>query len=362
MQIEKKSFFEAISLADMEKVHSAVIGWMLSDDCGAFDIEAKSRILKGLFEENDSSSFKSIEVTVEIQNIDILILTEDYNGEKVCWVIENKVKSSQHSNQLNKYVDIIESSYDSYSHKYCLLSLIEEKPICRQKWINKTYDCLVSSLKSELETTNNKNNVDFFILCEYQQSIFHMTSVLKVFLEDHKSYCNVFTDGSIKKKDKNDNPSFISKNNLETIFQKCFLGIILNRMQLSEDELKEMKIAETRGVALIDYLRKTTINGRYESHIQIQNGTFKVFLGLMNGIKEEKVNFIEIWKPKIVKIADSYKMSVNPPKNYPSISISCPEKDWYYNSIDEIVKNWKDKYNQFKEIQDKILEEVKKFP
>ena len=146
------------------------------------------------------------------------------------------------------------------------------------------------------------------------------------------------------------------------IFQKCFLGIILNRMNLLEADLKEMKIAETRGVALIDYLSKTTILDRYESHIQIQNGTFKVFLGLMNGTKDQKEEFLKRWKPVINDIAKTYNMSVNPPKSYPSISISCPDNDWYNKSIDDIVTAWNKKYNQFKEIQKGIIEEVKKNP
>lgn len=100
------NFFNAIGVADMEKVHSAVIGWMLSDKCNAFDIKEKSTLLCNLFQEN-VCVFKTIIVQVEVYNIDILIETEDNLGNKECWVIENKIKSNQHSNQLDKYVDVI---------------------------------------------------------------------------------------------------------------------------------------------------------------------------------------------------------------------------------------------------------------
>lgn len=44
------NFFDAIGVADMEKVHSAVIGWMLSDKCLAFSIETRSKLLQDIFE------------------------------------------------------------------------------------------------------------------------------------------------------------------------------------------------------------------------------------------------------------------------------------------------------------------------
>lgn len=328
MAIERKTFFEAISLADMEKVHSAVIGWMLSDDCDAFDIKTKSEILKRLFNVDNSGCFQKIKAVVETHNIDILILTESNNGEKTCWVIENKIKSSQGCNQLNKYEKTIKEDYKNYTYKFCLLSLIKEKPISKQNWEYNDYNCLASLLESALKKSDKKK-IDYSFLYEYLQSIKHMTSVLRSFIENHNNYKNVFTDGSKKKKDKSENNTYISKNNLETIFQKCLLGLILNKMKIPKEDLKEMVIAETRGVALIDNLSKTDINNQYESHIQIQDGTFKVFLGIKNGRKEQKEKFLDTWKSKIKTIADKKNMSVNPPKSYPSISISYPNKVWF---------------------------------
>lgn len=39
------SFFDKIGVADMEKVHSAVIGWMFSNDCCALNKQQKSELL-----------------------------------------------------------------------------------------------------------------------------------------------------------------------------------------------------------------------------------------------------------------------------------------------------------------------------
>lgn len=90
------SFFDKIGVADMEKVHSAVIGWIFSDECKALTNQQKSELLCSLFHVMPSQTFNSFVVEVEHHDIDILIITDN----DTCWVIENKVKSSQHSNYL----------------------------------------------------------------------------------------------------------------------------------------------------------------------------------------------------------------------------------------------------------------------
>ena len=51
------SFFDRIGVADMEKVHSAVIGWIFSDDCKAFTNQQKSVLLCSLFDVSPSHTF-----------------------------------------------------------------------------------------------------------------------------------------------------------------------------------------------------------------------------------------------------------------------------------------------------------------
>ena len=61
------NFFNSIGMADMEKVHSAVIGWILSDKCTAFGIDKKSGILCSLFN-SPAVLFDKIDVKIEIYN------------------------------------------------------------------------------------------------------------------------------------------------------------------------------------------------------------------------------------------------------------------------------------------------------
>jgi hypothetical protein len=140
------SFFDKIGIADMEKVHSAVIGWIFSDDCNALNKQQKSNLLCSMFGIRPGQTFSSFEVKVEHHDIDVLIITDN----NICWVIENKIKSSQHSNQLDKYYKIINGepvrigrkiqSIQDYKHlksHFCFLTLVNEKPQCINKvWVN----------------------------------------------------------------------------------------------------------------------------------------------------------------------------------------------------------------------------------
>ena len=106
------NFFDAIGVADMEKVHSAVIGWMLSDKCEAFGGEdegrkIRSELLQKIFGIKENfEHFDSIDSVLEWKSLDVLIVTTNNSVQK-CWLIENKIKSSQHSDQLNRYELII---------------------------------------------------------------------------------------------------------------------------------------------------------------------------------------------------------------------------------------------------------------
>ena len=71
------SFFDKIGIADMEKVHSAVIGWIFSDECKALTNQQKSELLCSLFHVMPSQTFNSFVVEVEHHDIDVLIITDN---------------------------------------------------------------------------------------------------------------------------------------------------------------------------------------------------------------------------------------------------------------------------------------------
>lgn len=185
------SFFDKIGVADMEKVHSAVIGWMFSDDCCALNKQQKSELLCSLFHVMPSQTFNSFVVEVEHHDIDVLIITDN----NTCWVIENKIKSSQHSNQLDKYYDIINGipvkigrkthiieDYKALNKHFCYLTLVNEQPQCiNNVWVNTTYKSFSTALNSVL--SNDNRNSDYIILKEYLCYISNLASWQEVPIE-----------------------------------------------------------------------------------------------------------------------------------------------------------------------------------
>ncbi len=357
-------FFNRIGVADMEKVHSAVIGWMFSNDCKALTANQKSELLCGLFNVTPVQYFKDFRVEVEHHNIDVIIITDEKTNPK-CWVIENKIKSSQHSNQLDKYVDIVQgkpvkigrtihqiTDYLKMAQYFCFLTLINERPQYSKNvsWVNKTYKEFALLLSNYNLSSNPVP--DAVILNEYLECIQNLANALDDFLKDHQNYPNVFLDGA-----KQNNPklktnaqakgtyaNFIAENGLETIFQKCFLSHIMRQTQHFQTGFS---IFETHGTALAG---KTLIKVKgtgTELGIQFQNGTFKVqVLGpdtTSNSVFWNKWNplfpLIEgiigpDWKRNNSKRLQGRYFSYSKRKN----------RSWYKKAVKGIAKEWDGMY------------------
>ncbi len=386
------NFFDAIGVADMEKVHSAVIGWMLSDKCEAFGGEdegrkIRSELLQKIFGIKENfEHFDSIDSVLEWKSLDVLIVTTNNSVQK-CWLIENKIKSSQHSDQLNRYELIINcpvllsskqykewdpnSVYDKRLPKnvyvdcnkdYCFLTLIPEEPQ-DNKWKNTTYTVLKEGLDHALQnSTLPRNEKHFTILTEYCECVRNLCDSLSDFLahycqDEFRAYSNVFTDGSLQKEKKSREmvpsgkyASFIRDNGLETIFQKCFLRKIITNADLSH---KVNTLHETRGNAFIDFINQEKKGDQFglpcliKFGYQFQKGSFKVqILGEKNSIICPEA-FISHWKDnvipyckmegKITRINRSQKWQI------PFLSITIKGSDasgWYKHTIDEIKDKW----------------------
>lgn len=228
----KKGFFEYIAAADAEKVHSQMIGWMFSKDCDVFEDEEKSKILNELIPKAGGIQLIPKKVHVEINDIDILIEGEDW-----LIVIENKIKSSQHSNQLFKYEfltaineeekkesfikwkslesieDDLESSLEQNGFHtikrlkldnakkifYMYLTLTKEVPVST-KWENITYSSFYDISNKILNLKPEKSTKDFLILTEYLKSINNLTLALDFIVDKPDVRKWVFEHGDYSKK------------------------------------------------------------------------------------------------------------------------------------------------------------------
>lgn len=272
----KKTFFEYISSADMELIHSQMISWLLSRDFQGFNNRDKSRtkILEHFFDIVEPCNVSH--VATEQSSIDILV---DLDHTILC--IENKIKSSQHSDQLKKYQKYVMDNFKGKNHKFFFLTLIEE-PAQSDLWVNKSYRQLLHILKELEKDGDIALNFNGDLLREYMLTLEKLLSAINAFISAPDSCPNVFTDGGIKKQVKasleNTNSElqrFIRANQLETFFQKLYFREVTKYIEAG----KHIYLTETKGKAILGCFlvgNKEIAKGKqFNFGMDFQNGTFK---------------------------------------------------------------------------------------
>ena len=157
----KLNLFDVLKISRNEIRHSNFLTWLLNpnENHGLGDKYLKgllSRILKNSNKKNDVlnillSDFYSFNVYREWKNIDILILSDK---EKLAVIIENKVTSNEHDNQLNRYKKTLEIEYPDYKKIFLYLTPDGLEP-SDSDWDILTYTDVVEIL----ENIKNKNNL-----------------------------------------------------------------------------------------------------------------------------------------------------------------------------------------------------------
>lgn len=151
----KFNLFDVLKITRAEIRHSNMLGWLLNpnENHGLGDT-----FLRGILQrlvENDSDGrydvfnvllmdLYSFSVMREWKNIDILLTSSD---EKTVIAIENKVGSHEHSNQLNRYREILEQEYPEYSRLCVFLTPDGETPSDVENWDILSYNDVVEVLE-----------------------------------------------------------------------------------------------------------------------------------------------------------------------------------------------------------------------
>ena len=278
----KKSFFDAVSIASMERMHSQMIAWILSPDCEAISPDSKSAILAAMCGVPDQELGGLKRCTTEWEHIDVVVETE-----KSVVFIENKIKSSQSHGQLSHYDSVIDETkiLDGRRPQKVMLSLVGE--IAKAPgWRNVTYQNLEGWLASVPLATGD--NEDAAIVRTYIASLMRLTDVVDSFSKNPDQYKNVFEEGSMSRAEKSELPpcesldcQYIRDMQLETVLQRLFLQRIAERIAL---DARFFTIGETRGVALLDIKEPNALHPVKESGytfhwgIQFQGKSVKVQL------------------------------------------------------------------------------------
>jgi|GEM_PF-6481727 len=189
-----KSFFEFISMADSERVHSQTIGWIFSDNCTAISKQDKEILLQQITKCSDSLHIKA--VFIEIDNVDILIQCED-----ALIIIENKIKISQHDDQLSRYVEYakkraIELNI-TYNQLHYIYLTLDKESADAEPWKNVSYQELLDSLK----LCEKVPGAEAIILDQYLNTVERILNAINSAIKDDglRSWC--FANTGVKKAD-----------------------------------------------------------------------------------------------------------------------------------------------------------------
>lgn len=106
------------NFATSELSHDAFIAWLLSWSDPVYHNNSLNsfsfKVLKKFFEISDKkiSDIKEVEVKTQWRNIDVLVIVTEETGNKWAIIIENKMYTSEHSDQLKRYREVVKEDDD----------------------------------------------------------------------------------------------------------------------------------------------------------------------------------------------------------------------------------------------------------
>lgn len=371
-----KNFFNAIGVADMEKVHSAMIAWILDDRndktiqnngslFSTFSLSVRSEILCNLFGVNPKT-FKSIQAFIEWNDIDVFIITMDNKEVEERWIIENKLKSQEHKSkikingtnkivwQTEKYEIIANKQFCNTNNHYVLLSLkgdIAKSDMNRAPHLWKTLS--YSGLGNLLSKYPNKAS----IVQEYVESIRELTVNLDYFL-NYTSIFSIAVNSKVKKANKtvaflnqikDSHERYVIENGLESIFQQCLLNELYKKYTGVFSGCNYSIGVSSSGTAMLDILLNDIVdtqnNETYHVQFEFENGSFKVQVHQINddGTMGNKGSFLDRWQDVFIRVAFNTGWTFNPPKeksSRPFISLSLPKahiiSTWWKSNVGKL--------------------------
>ena len=252
--------------------YSQVLAWLF--ESSLLSAAQKSEILAKLA--GIAEDCTEVNIDAEREHVDVLLET--------AWsriAIENKIKSAEHGDQLSRYEDALRKKANSLkkSLKLVYLSLCREAPL-RPGWIYRTYSDLHSALLPHLLVS--PTCFEAFAFKEYVGVVGRFVEVVRAFDADHTRFKNVFTDGSLTKYEKRNQPSeympdrvFVQRNQLETPLQRYFLTKIRDKILPAS---VDCRVEESHGVALLHVLlARHPIGGtKFQWAVQFQGTTAKL--------------------------------------------------------------------------------------
>lgn len=167
--------FDTLKVSRTEIRHSNVLAWLFdpreTHGLGGAFIQSFINVIisKGIINNNIDkvklllTQFDNYRLFREKNNIDILAVN-DSEQAKVVLVIENKIDSNDHNDQLNRYYEYIESEYDEYERIYLYLTPDGRDPLEESgNWDLVGYDSIIDAISRTTKKATINQHLQQFI-------------------------------------------------------------------------------------------------------------------------------------------------------------------------------------------------------
>ena len=161
------NIFEILKVSRKELQHSNMLAWLFNAEINGKAAEKFLELVISTVQEINNIDFKSFIIKREYKNIDLLLVSEK---EKVVVVIENKIGSTEHDKQLDRYYDIVEEEYEAYTKIYIYLTPDGEPP-SRDAWIAMSYESISEMLVPVIEEIDKSDYKRLFLVESYRKTI-----------------------------------------------------------------------------------------------------------------------------------------------------------------------------------------------
>ncbi len=109
-----------------------------------------------------------VEVFRELENIDLLLIDEK---NKFVFVIENKIDSFQHSNQLARYRDYVDEQYPSMTYQKLFIYLKPKKETVEKPYIYLSYQTVRDTIKELIDDKDDKISDEILVAIKHYNEI-----------------------------------------------------------------------------------------------------------------------------------------------------------------------------------------------
>ena len=181
-KFEKFNIFDCLKLTRAEIRHSNFLGWLLDpqETHGLNDYFLKEFIKKVLYSNKNSISnlpsvfdidvwnMSDIEVRREYKYIDLLIIDEN---NKFIILIENKIDTNQHDNQLQRYIDTVRQEYPDEEYKKLYVYLKPDFEKVAPPFIYVSYKVILETINSLIEYRQDKISNEILIAIKHYKEI-----------------------------------------------------------------------------------------------------------------------------------------------------------------------------------------------